>query len=121
MFGSGKNGPEPKARPSRPRLVDVPGLLHQAGQRFRIRELLRLGRKDITVLSREKLEELINRAVRAAVDKCRADTGQVVTISQIQAESKAQFEELLRKATFAAKTSADPAPDILRLIRSFAM
>lgn len=117
MFGHGKK----KTEPAKPRLVDVPGILHQASQKFRVRDLLRMGKRDITLLSRDKIEQLINTSVRAAVDKCRSEGGgPVVTISQLQAESKAQFEELLRKATFAAKTSADPAPDILRLIRSFA-
>ncbi|HZE97725.1 MAG TPA: hypothetical protein VE981_11915, partial [Planctomycetota bacterium] len=124
MFGFG-NGPKDQKKPGRPparaKMVDVPGLLRQASQQFRIRDLLRMGKREITILSREKVDELIQRSVRAAVDKCRAEGGgPVVTISQIQAESKAQFDELLRKATFASKTSVDPTPDILRLIRSFA-
>src|SRR5882672_1643489 len=70
MFGFG-NGPKDQKKPGRPparaKMVDVPGLLRQASQQFRIRDLLRMGKREITILSREKVDELIQRSVRAAV------------------------------------------------------
>lgn len=123
--GSPAPAPRGAARPvvprKRTRVIDVPGLIRQASQRVGIRKLLAKGKKDIILLSREKIEDLINRSVKASVEKLLAEGSKnKVTVAQLEAESKAQFDELLRKAQFTAKISVDPGPDILRLIKSFA-
>lgn len=110
-------GPAPKKRT---RIVDVPGLIRQASNKIRIKQLLEMGKKDITLLSREKIEDLINRSVRSAVEKHLAKgpvTG--ASLARIQEDSRAQFAELFRKAKFTANISDDPTRDLLKLIKSF--
>ncbi|HLY75081.1 MAG TPA: hypothetical protein VKU80_13250, partial [Planctomycetota bacterium] len=136
MFSFWKSGARPEDRKGRPkvppgqprpvvpkkrtRVVDVPGLIRQASQRIRIKELLRMGKKDITLLSREKIEDLINRSVKSAVEKLGVK-GAVsdADMARIQADSRVQFAELLRKAKFTANVSDDPTRDLLKLIKSF--
>ncbi|HEV3027581.1 MAG TPA: hypothetical protein VG457_08420, partial [Planctomycetota bacterium] len=136
MFSFWKSVARPEDRPGRPhvppgpprpvvpkkrtRVVDVPGLIRQASQKIRIKELLRMGKKDITLLSREKIEDLINRSVKAAVEKLGVK-GVVsdADLARIQSDSRVQFAELLRKAKFTANVSDDPTRDLLKLIKSF--
>jgi len=112
--------PRPPVAKKRTRVVDVPGLIRQASQKIGIRQLLMMGKKDITLLSREKMEELINRSVKAAVEKLGVK-GKVsdADLARIQADSRTQFAELFRKAKFTANISDDPTRDILKLIKSF--
>lgn len=121
-YAAGSKGVQGVHRP-RARMVDVPGMIRQASNRVGVRELLKRGQKDITLLSREKIDELINQSIRAVVEKNRGSAGPPAeaTVARMQAESRTQFNDLLEKATTAAKTDADPTVAILQLIKTFAV
>ncbi len=90
-------------------MIDVKGMMRAASQRVNIDQLVRQGKKTISLLSKEKMEELINQAVRNIVDKYRAMAAGVaqVPVDQIQAESKAEFNELLQTYQQTAKAKTD--------------
>lgn len=95
---------EPAALPPGFRVIDVEGMIRQASTRVSIDQLVRKGKKFIHLLSREKIDELINRSVRTIVDKHRlaADHRHAATAAQMEAESRAEFEELLHQYQQAA-------------------
>jgi hypothetical protein len=78
-------------------MVDVEGMLRQASTRVSVDHLIKKGKKYIQVLSREKIDELINRSVKTIVDKHRvtATHRHATSAAQIEADSRAEFEELL--------------------------
>lgn len=90
-------GPGREEAGARHRIVDVDGMIRQASTRVSVDQLIRNGKKYIQVLSREKIDELINRSVKTIVDKHRAsaDHQSAVSAAQIAADAKAEFEELL--------------------------
>src|SRR5262245_37148371 len=98
-------------QPSRPsespggRMIDVKGMIRQASARVQVDQLVRQGKKYISLLSKEKMEELINQAVKNIVDKYRAMAAGVVQVpvAQIEAESKQEFNELLSQYQQTAK------------------
>jgi hypothetical protein len=94
--GSGKSKPQGRRPDPADRMLDVAGMIRQASSTVPISELLKLGKKQIQVLSQERIQELINRAVRTIVAKHIADE-KMATLSaeQIAAESKSEFQELL--------------------------
>lgn len=99
LFGSGKSQP-PKPPPRRPdpadRMLDVAGMIRQASSPIPVSELLKLGKKQIQVLSQDRIQALINRAVRTIVEKHISDAkSATLSAEQIAAESKAEFQELL--------------------------
>jgi hypothetical protein len=89
--------PAPKPSGGGAKMIDVKGMIRQASVRVNVDQLVKQGRKSISLLSREKMEELINQAVRNIVDKYRAMAAGVVQVpvAQIEAESKEEFNELL--------------------------
>jgi len=80
-------------------MIDVEGMIRQASTRVSVDQLVRKGKKYIHLLSREKIDELINRSVRTIVDKHRllADHRHAASAAQIEAESRAEFEDLLHQ------------------------
>jgi hypothetical protein len=78
-------------------MIDVKGMIRQASVRVNVDQLVKEGRKSISLLSKEKMEELINQAVKNIVDKYRAMAAGIVQVpvAQIEAESKEEFNELL--------------------------
>jgi len=80
-------------------MIDVEGMIQQASTRVSVDQLVRKGKKFINLLSREKINELINRSVKTIVDKHRVTAAHrnAVSAAQIEAESKAEFEELLQQ------------------------
>jgi hypothetical protein len=90
-------------------MIDVKSMMRQASQRVNIDQLVKQGKKTISLLSKEKMEELINQAVRNIVDKYRAMAAGValVPVSQIEAESKEEFNELLSTYQQTAKAKTD--------------
>jgi hypothetical protein len=78
-------------------MIDVQGMIRQASTRVSVDQLVKKGKKFISMLSREKIDELINQAVKNMVDKYRAMAAGIaqVPIAQIEAESKEEFNELL--------------------------
>jgi len=106
LFGFGKrregresNAPAPKAQgriDPADRMLDVAGMLRQASSNVSIDQLIKSGKKQIQLLSRERIQELINRSVRTIVEKHIADSKmETLSAEQIARESKAEFQELL--------------------------
>ncbi|HUR39139.1 MAG TPA: hypothetical protein VM222_06580 [Planctomycetota bacterium] len=100
---------ESSSRPSAGKMIDVKSMMRQASQRVNIDQLVKQGKKTISLLSKEKMEELINQAVRNIVDKYRAMAAGItlVPVNQIEAESKAEFNELLSTYQQTAKAKTD--------------
>src|SRR2546427_6887111 len=84
--------------------IDVQGMLRQASMRVRVDQLVRSGTKFIAVLSRDKIDELINQAVRTMVDHYR---GTDVPLSKVAADSKREFRELFSQVQQAQKAKGD--------------
>jgi len=108
--------------PSRPpssaaKMIDVKSMMRQASQRVNIDQLVKQGKKTISLLSKEKMEELINQAVKNIVDKYRAMAAGVVQVpvEQMQAESKEEFNELMRtyQETAKAKSQLENSKELL--------
>jgi len=133
-----RGGPEgaPSARRSPPRQAGQPAGPAEADpgdrraradpsglpQRVGIRQLLKRGKKDIILLSREKIEDLINRSVKASVEKHLAEGSRSkVTVSQLEGGNRRRSSTSCSgRPPSRPKISIDPAPDILKLIKSFA-
>lgn len=98
----------PKPSGGGAKMIDVKGMMRQASQRVSIDQLVKQGKKSISLLSKEKMDELINQAVKNIVDKYRAMAAGVaqVPVEQIQAESKDEFNELMRNYQETAKAKA---------------
>ena len=106
------DNPDNLNRPQQPpggRMIDVKGMIRQASARVQVDQLVRQGKKYISLLSKEKMEELINHAVKNIIDKYRAMAAGVsqVPVAQIEAESKQEFNELLSQYQQTAKAKTD--------------
>jgi len=78
-------------------MIDVRGMIKQASTRVRVDQLVKKGTKYLSLLSKEKIDELINQAVKNIVDKYRAVAAGVgdVPTETLQGEAKQEFNELL--------------------------
>jgi len=106
----------PKPSGGGAKMIDVKGMMRQASSRVSIDQLVKQGKKSISLLSKEKMDELINQAVKNIVDKYRAMAAGVgVPVEQIQAESKDEFNELMRtyQETAKAKTQLETSKELL--------
>jgi hypothetical protein len=108
------DNPEGTSQPQNPqggnaRMIDVKGMIRQASARVQVDQLVKQGKKYISLLSKEKMEELINQAVKNIVDKYRSIAAGVaqVPVSQIEAESKQEFSELLTQYQQTAKAKGE--------------
>jgi len=101
--------PQPPPQKGGSKMMDVQGMIRQASHRVSVDELVKKGRKTISMLSREKIDELINQAVKTLVDKYRAMAAGIanVPLAQIEAESKQEFNELLNQYQETAKAKTD--------------
>jgi hypothetical protein len=99
------------------RMIDVEGMIRQASTRVSVDQLIRKGKRYINVLSREKIDELINRSVRTIVTKHRiaAAHDRADSAAQIEAESRAEFGELLQQyqQTAEAKSAVEHSKQVL--------
>lgn len=77
--------------------LDVRGMIREASRRVSVDDLVRQGRKTISVLSKEKIEEMVNQAVKTIVAKYRALAAGVVSEEQIEKESQEEFKELYQQ------------------------
>ncbi|MBI2933331.1 MAG: hypothetical protein HYY16_16930 [Planctomycetes bacterium] len=77
--------------------LDVKGMIREASRRVSVSDLVRLGHKTLAVLSQEKMEELVNQAVKNIVGKYRALAAGLGDVSQeqVEKESQEEFKELL--------------------------
>lgn len=89
--------------------LDVQGMLRQASMRVRVDQLVRNGTKFIAILSREKIDQLINQAVRTMVEHYRGNGSGFsdVPLSKVEAESKREFRELFSQVQAARKATGD--------------
>jgi lipopolysaccharide biosynthesis regulator YciM len=98
-------------------MIDVEGMLRQASTRVRVDHLIKKGKTYIQVLSREKIDELINRSVRTIVAKHRVTAAHrhAASAAQIEMESKAEFQELLQQyqQTADAKSAVENSKRVL--------
>jgi hypothetical protein len=101
----------PSGDPASPKMIDVQGMIRQASKRVSVNQLVQQGKKYISVLSREKIDELINQAVKNIADKYRAIAAGVGGAStapgQMEGEAKAEFNELLQTYQNTAKAKSD--------------
>jgi hypothetical protein len=106
-------------RPKGGRLIDIAGLIRQASTQVKVDQLLRSGKKDIHLISREKIDELISRAIRNIVEKYRATGTLADPVSQrrMEAESKEEFDDLLSQHEQTSKAQDDLALSKLALDR----
>src|SRR5262245_3535301 len=88
---------DPEIATRRSGVLDINAMICQASTRVPVGRLLRWGRKAVSLLSRDKIDELINRAVRTIVDRYKVVdlTSATVPQSQIAAEARQEFERLL--------------------------
>lgn len=75
--------------------IDVREMIRQASSRVRVDQLVQQGRKYISLLSKDKIDELINQAVRNIVGKHRG--GESVPQDRLEAESKEEFKEIFQE------------------------
>ncbi len=90
-------------------MIDVQGMIRQASRQVSVDDLVKKGRKTISMLSRDKIDELINQAVKTIADKYRAMAAGITNlpVEQIEAESKQEFNELLTQYQETAKAKTD--------------
>ncbi len=102
--------PAPESGGAR-KMIDVQGMLKQASTRVSVDQLVQKGKKFISLLSKDKIEEMINQAARNIIDKYRAMAAGIaeVPVEKIEAESKEEFNELFDqyKQTQKAKTDLE--------------
>lgn len=108
MTDEAKN-PEPPAEGASPKMIDVQGMIRQASKRVSVDRLVQQGKRYINVLSKDKIDELINQAVKNIADKYRAIAAGVAAAptADMAAESKAEFNELLQTYQSTAKAKSD--------------
>jgi hypothetical protein len=105
---------DPVIETRRSRVLDIRGMLSQASTRVPLGRLLRWSRKAVNLLSRDKIDDLINRAVRTIVDKYRVVDLSSTTVpqAQIAAEARQEFDSLLaqylRSAQDGGESSKQP-------------
>jgi hypothetical protein len=92
------------------RLIDLGPLLRQASTRVRVDQLARQGRQFVALLSRELIDQLINRAVRTILEKHRSG---LPGPRRLQEESRREFQELFEQVR-----DADEARSQLEASRS---
>lgn len=119
MFRFWKSGPD--GDPSEPqdgaRMIDVAGMLRQASTLVSVGQLVKNGKKDIHLLSRRKIDELICRALKNIVAKYRAAgvLEDPVSPEQIEEDSRREFSDLLSQHQETAKAGEDFAQSKLAL------
>ena len=89
--------------------IDVQGMIRQASRRVGLDQLARQGKKYIALLSREKMADLIHQAAKTIADKYRAESGDLsaVPADRIEAESRVEFDEILRQYELTDKAKSD--------------
>ncbi len=108
---------KPAETPSAPKMIDVRGMIKQASSRVAVDTLVQKGQKYVSLLSRTKIDELINQAVKNMVDKYRAMAAGIAQVpaDQIEGEAKQEFNELLSQyqETAKAKTNLEQSKQAL--------
>lgn len=102
-------GETPREDTAARKMIDVQGMIRQASKRVSVDKLVQQGKKYISVLSKERIDELINQAVKNVADKYRALAAGVTGLGpdQVEAESRQEFQELLHTYQETAKAKSD--------------
>jgi hypothetical protein len=89
--------PSRAAMPLPERQVDVPGMLRQASTPVKVDHLLRSGKRDIHLISRDRIAELFRRAIASIVEKCRAAgaAADPAMLARLEADSKEELDDLV--------------------------
>lgn len=108
-----RNGDE--RPPSSPR-INISEVLRVSSTRVNVNQLLKRGKRDIALLSKNTIDEMINRSVRAIVDKYRAMDAWAgpVSVAHIEEETRAHFNAALHGAAPAEEATVpkvDPDGD----------
>ncbi len=74
--------------------IDVRGMIKQASTRIRVDQLVKKGTKYLSLLSKRKIDELVNQSVQNIIHKHRAVASGVAP-ETLEKESKEEFNELL--------------------------
>jgi len=79
------------------RVVDIDGLLAQASTKVTVGRLRKLGKKMVSLLSRSKIDQLINQAIRRHVERTRSGdgSGAAPPSGDVNAEIRKEFDSLL--------------------------
>src|SRR4051812_12134111 len=79
------------------RVVDIDGLLAQASTKVPVGRLRKLGKKVVSLLSRSKIDRLINQAIRRYVERTGTGDGSAAAPppGDINAEIRKEFDSLL--------------------------
>ncbi|HLY73235.1 MAG TPA: hypothetical protein VKU80_03885, partial [Planctomycetota bacterium] len=87
----------------------MPSLIRQASTRISVDHLVQKGKRFIHVLSKEKIQELIDRSVQTIVEKHLSRYAAVSdeTATEIAKESQAEFQELLQQYKEMSRAKSD--------------
>jgi hypothetical protein len=88
-----------------PRMIDVRHALLQSSSRVQVAQLAKQGRKTISLLSKERIAELIDHALRQLVDRYRAAAAPQIPVDPKTAAEN--VKELVRDFQSAAQARAD--------------
>jgi len=99
----------PSLLPLGPRSVDVASIVRQASTSVKVHQLLRSGKKDILLLSQEKVAALIRLAVRNLFEKTRSHGPIAAAASwkRSESESRQEFDDLRGQHERTAKAEED--------------
>ena len=89
--------------------LDVKGMIKQASTRVSVDQLVRKGTKTISLLSKDKVDLMVNQAVKTIVQKYRmlaAGFGDVKD-EEVEKESQAEFNELMQQYQEANKAKSE--------------
>jgi hypothetical protein len=87
------------ARPGGADRLDVKGMIREASRRVSVQDLVKKGTKTISVLSKDKIDEMVNLAVKNIVAKYRALAAGFgdVSAEQLEKESQAEFQDIYQQ------------------------
>jgi hypothetical protein len=119
LFRKSPRGPEatpliaeedPNIQTPRSKVIDISGMIFQASTRVPLGRLLASGRKNVNVLSKGKIDDLINRAVRNIVDRYRLvdKSSSPVPEAAIATEARKEFDTLLAQYLRSAQDGDSP-------------
>lgn len=77
------------------RVVDINSMLVQASTRVSVGRLRRMGKKVVSLLSRKKVDDLVNQAIRRFVERPRQGTTGATPPAEMHTEIREEFDTLL--------------------------
>jgi hypothetical protein len=96
---------DPETRPESSRMIDVRRALLQSSSRVQVAQLAKQGRRTVSLLSKERMAELIDHALRQLVDRYRAAAAPAVAVDPKTAAE--DVKELVQQFQDTAQARAD--------------